>query len=191
MQLKHNFQMPNLTTFMVQIGENHYSNPKLKFHKLLTKCWRLCGVFLFLCSTNGTYHFQRIQLLSFPFNCFAPSLIWNPHFSPSTQNSYFFRVWRTWVANRCLQLSLAVAFIGFSDLWVLERECFLFRLRICLFCFFFGPVSLFFFFWTCWIFNSGLGSPPTQLWNLISILPSPWIDLMAINWTPYNLPLIT
>ena len=41
MQVKHKEEMPNLTTFMVQIGENGYSNPKLKFHKLLTKCWLL------------------------------------------------------------------------------------------------------------------------------------------------------
>ncbi|CAL2238898.1 unnamed protein product [Prunus armeniaca] len=33
--------MPNPTTLMEQIGENRYSNPKLKFHKLLTKCWLL------------------------------------------------------------------------------------------------------------------------------------------------------
>ena len=34
MQLKHKEEMPNPTTLMVQIGENRYSNPKLKFHKL-------------------------------------------------------------------------------------------------------------------------------------------------------------
>ena len=144
---------------------------------------RLCGVFLFLCSTNGTYHFQRIQLLSFPFNCFAPSLIWNPHFSPSTQNSYFFRVWRTWVANRCLQLSLAVAFIGFLDLWVLERECFLFRLRICLFCFFFGPVSLFFFFLDVLDIQFGFGFPTYPIVKLYLNSPQPldWSDGYKVN----------
>ena len=66
MQLKHNEEMPNPTKFMVQIGENHYSNPKLKFHKLLTKCWLLQGVCV------GSFCF------------FAPQM------EPTTSNEYSF-----------------------------------------------------------------------------------------------------
>ena len=135
---------------------------------------RLCGVFLFLCSTNGTYHFQRIQLLSFPFHCFAPSLIWNPHFSPSTQNNYFCKVWRTWVANRCLQLSLAVAFIGFlRPLGFREREFFQDRLRTCFFCFFFGRVSLFFFTLDVLDIQFGFGLPTYPIVKLYLNSPQP------------------
>ena len=124
--------------------------------------------------TSKEYGFSPSPSTASPLHCFKI------HSSAlSTQTKYFFRVWPLPSAVRFSELS------GFSELWVLERWVFAVQTS--------NLPLLFFllFFRTCWILNSGLSSSPTWLYNFISILPSPWIDLMTIKWTPYNLPLIT
>ena len=98
MQVKHKEEMPNPTTLMEQIGENRYSNPKLKFHKLLTKCWLLNNrkvSVLGLCVAllhkwNLSLPTNTASLLPLPLlrlHCFRIHA-----FAPSTQNKYFFTV---------------------------------------------------------------------------------------------------